>query len=391
MSHYPKPFFRPGRRLWYVQIQGKQVNLGPDEVAAFRRYHELMATPKRVLPVTTTSKSLVGIIDSFLEWTRKQKSPHTYEWYRYRLQRFVEKYPNLSVEELKPFHVQEWVDGYQFSVTSRRNYLRSVKRCLKWATRQGYIERSPIADLEVPAGESREGLVSEEEFENLLAQVSDPEFRDLLLVTWETGCRPQESLRVEARHVDLQNRRWVFPKSESKTKRLSRVVYLSDVAFEITQRLVARYPQGQIFRNSNGKPWTTFAVNCAFARLRIRLGKRLIQERRLSVSPDELRKFARGLKPDRTVKGVRMRKSEKLLLQEARRKLTNRLACSLVPNYSLYALRHAWATHALQRGVDSLTVAILMGHQDPSMLARVYQHLALNPNHLLQQARKAAG
>ena len=46
MSHYPKPFFRPGRRLWYVQIQGKQINLGPDEAEALRRYHELMATPK---------------------------------------------------------------------------------------------------------------------------------------------------------------------------------------------------------------------------------------------------------------------------------------------------------------------------------------------------------
>jgi integrase len=116
-----------------------------------------------------------------------------------------------------------------------------------------------------------------------------------------------------------------------------------------------------------------------------------MQERRLSPSQDDLREFARGLKTDRTVNGVRSQKSEKLLLQEARRKLANRSACSLVPNYSLYALRHAWATHALQRGVDPLTVAILMGHRDPSMLARVYQHLSLNPNHLLQQARKAVG
>ncbi len=172
MSHYPKPFFRPGRRLWYVQIQGKQINLGTDEAEAMRRYHELMAAPKHAPVLPPTSKSLVNIIDAFLDWTRKQKSPDTYEWYRYRLQRFVNKYPNLSAEEIRPFHVQEWVDGYDFSVTSRRNYLRSVKRCLKWATRQGYIERNPIADLEVPAGESREGLVSQQEFEILLSQVA---------------------------------------------------------------------------------------------------------------------------------------------------------------------------------------------------------------------------
>ncbi len=34
-------------------------------------------------------------------------------------------------------------------------------------------------------------------------------------------------------------------------------------------------------------------------------------------------------------------------------------------------LRHSWATHALERGVDALTVVILMGHRDPSTLAKV--------------------
>lgn len=392
MSHYPKPFFRPGRRLWYVQIQGKQINLGPDEAEALRRYHDLMAgrkrQPSKVIPAAT---SLLGLIDSFLEWTRKHKAADTYEWYRYRLQRFMERHPDLSVEELRPFHVQEWADSYQLSITSRRNYLRSVKRCLTWATRQGYVDRNPIAALEVPAAESREVVISQEEFDKLLANVPDPAFRDLLMVTWETGCRPQESLRVEGRHVDLQNRRWVFPKSESKNRRLARVVYLTDPAFEITQRLMLRNPQGPLFRNASGKAWTTFGVNCAFRRVRVRIGKQLMREKKIEISDDEIRKFVKGLATHRTVKGVRRQKSDRELLQEAKRKLSNGLATSLVPKCSLYALRHSWATHALQRGVDSLTVAILMGHQDPAMLAKVYQHLALNPGHLLEQARKAVG
>lgn len=58
-------------------------------------------------------------------------------------------------------------------------------------------------------------------------------------------------------------------------------------------------------------------------------------------------------------------------------------------SYSLYALRHSWATNALKRGIDPLTVALLMGHKDPSMLARVYQHLSLSPDHMRDQARKA--
>jgi hypothetical protein len=35
MTHFPKPFCRPARSLWYVQIDGKQINLGADKTEAF--------------------------------------------------------------------------------------------------------------------------------------------------------------------------------------------------------------------------------------------------------------------------------------------------------------------------------------------------------------------
>jgi integrase len=81
----------------------------------------------------------------------------------------------------------------------------------------------------------------------------------------------------------------------------------------------------------------------------------------------------------------------KQLGDEARRKVLARLTQESIPCYSLYSLRHSWATRALQSGLDGLTVAILMGHSDPSTLARVYQHLSHEPEHLLKQARRAAG
>jgi integrase len=57
--------------------------------------------------------------------------------------------------------------------------------------------------------------------------------------------------------------------------------------------------------------------------------------------------------------------------------------------YCLYVFRHSWATRALERGVDPLTVAILMGHADPSMLAKTYQHLSQNPKYLQDAAKRA--
>ena len=233
-------------------------------------------------------------------------------------------------------------------------------------------------------------LITLDEYQRLLSFIPNSPFRDLVVVTWETGCRPQESLRVEARCVDQRNQRWVFPLAESKGKKAPRIVYLTDQAMEITRRLAMMNPKGRLFRNANGRAWTTDAVNCAFDRLRIRMGKAVIKDRRESVADNEVRRLASTLKKTRTVKGRVVEKTEADLQCEAKRKLIAGKACELIPRYSLYALRHSWATRALQGGTDALTVAILMGHSDPSTLAKVYQHLTHDPQHLLDKAKKAA-
>ena len=83
-------------------------------------------------------------------------------------------------------------------------------------------------------------MVSAGEWKTLLDAVADQTVRDLLIVTWESGCRPQESLRAEARHVDLENQRWWFPVSESKCE-IPRTIYLTDDALAITKRLMRQY------------------------------------------------------------------------------------------------------------------------------------------------------
>ncbi len=77
------------------------------------------------------------------------------------------------------------------------------------------------------------------------------------------------------------------------------------------------------------------------------------------------------------------------LTEKQRVKLRNAVCIHYAPKYSLYLLRHSWATRALQSGLDALTVAVLMGHSDPSTLSKVYQHLAHNPDYLKSQAEKA--
>ena len=64
---------------------------------------------------------------------------------------------------------------------------------MKWAEKQGLIDRTPIPQVEKPSPESRDLVITPVEFDDLLARFPDQEFRDLLITCWESGCRPRRS------------------------------------------------------------------------------------------------------------------------------------------------------------------------------------------------------
>lgn len=329
-TKFPKPWFRPGRNVWYVTLDGRQHNLGSDKDAAFERYHQLMGMEPEQRLIGT---SVAEVLDAYLDWCKLHQAPRTYEWYRHYCQAFVDFLPHrLQVEQLKPYHLQRWIDSRRtWSSGGKRAACTAIKATFNWATKQGYIDRSPIQHFQKPPAGKRDKVITEAEYKAILAATRDPTFRDLLTLAWETGARPQELLQVRARHVDLANRRWVFPPEEAKGGKRPRIVYLNDAALELTRKWMRCYPHGLLLRNTKEKPWKPAAVKCRFDRLKHKLKA----------------------------------------------------------NYCLYNFRHTWATNALQKGVDPLTVSQLMGHVDMSMLARTYAHLGHNPVYLQLAVAKA--
>lgn len=383
MPQYPKPFHRPARGLWYVQLDGKQLNLGSDRDEAFRRYHELMGRA-RDAPRVVAGDTILAILDEFLGWCQAHKAGRTYDWYRDYLESFAKSLPgDLAVAQLKPFHVQRWVDSQPGWKTGKRGAIVAVQRAFNWAARMGLIEQNPLRHVEKPPAGRRDVVITPEEFARILGRVKDEEFRDLLTVCWETGCRPQEALMVEARHVDLQEGCWVFAVEESKGKRHRRVVYLTDAALELTRRLMAAHPAGPLFLNTDGLPWTPFALNCRFARLRLALGRKKLEE--LGRMPPGLKRLKQAGRLDRDV-----RCAHSLAVLERRRQIAA-LAKEHGPKYSLYTFRHSWCTLALERGLDAVTVSVLMGHRDTTMISRVYSHLMQRRDHLRDAVRRVAG
>lgn len=105
MARQPKPWYWKDRKFWCVTINGQRHNLGPNKREAMQQFRALLQQPvhKKVV-----AHSLVSIIDNFLDWVKHNRAPDTFEWYHCRLQSFVTYYPELSIEQLRPLHVENW-------------------------------------------------------------------------------------------------------------------------------------------------------------------------------------------------------------------------------------------------------------------------------------------
>lgn len=233
-----EPFFRPSRGLWYVWVEGQQVNLGRDRAQAFARYAELLRNPR------LGRDSVGGLLTKYLAWCRMHKAPRTHERYKQLCDDFVDWLGALAVAELRTFHVQDWVDSKPtWNNGTKRAAMIAVKLGFNWLSKQGHIDRSPLLGLELPPAGRRERVITKEEHNSIVARYENDPFADLLELAWETGARAQELWNVEARHVD--GAKWAFPAKEAKGKRRPRIVHLSTKALLITQRLMLKYPGGE--------------------------------------------------------------------------------------------------------------------------------------------------
>ncbi len=329
MATPKQPWLRKSTGTWHVWVNNKQVYLGRDKKEAHAKFHRLMDRGK--LPSSYTVRQ---IIVAYWDWAKDHLAPSTCDRRKPLLETFSEAVPaKLKGEELKPLHVQRWLDANKRikSPTTEGNRIGLIKGVFNWAKRMGYIERNPIVDMPRPAARVRQDFVPVDAWPKLLALATDQEFVDFMAVMLSTGCRVTEITRFEALHFD--GSRFVLPILESKGRKRSRVVYLPPDALAIVRRLVEQNPEGKLFLNSRGEPWTKNAVKCRFKRLK------------------------RELK---------------------------------MPTLCATTLRHSYAHWRLTQGQDSLTVAKLLGHVDTRMVSTRYGHLEAATDFMAQAASAIA-
>lgn len=336
-----KPFYKKSHKAWYVQLNGRQVRLGTDKEEAFIEYHRLMAGE---LPVTSKT-TVVEIITQFLDWVKSNRAAATHEFYK----KYLAKSPKTAtkrrslldylpastrVSDLKPIMVNRWIDDRYKGMSDNYKHCacRAIATCFNWATDLQILTANPVKGFKRPAATPRDCCLTPDQWQQLIGAVAvDDPFADLLWFMHDSGARPQEARKVTAAHFN--GTRLIFGRAESKGGKDRRVIRLNERALAIVQRLAIKNPEGPIFRNVRGVPWTVYAMGCRFAKLRKQLGF---------------------------------------------------YCCP-------YAMRHTWVTNALLRGVDPLVVAELAGHRDAAMIMKVYSHLTGNDAHLDAKLRQATG
>lgn len=327
MTRINQPYWRKSHRCWYLNHNGKQVRLSPDKALSLALWHERMSQPEEA---EQDNFKFSEIVYKFLDDLTQIRSKGTVNWYQQRIAIFLSDFGTKPAAAVKPFEVLSSVNKHKnWSANTRRNSLRAIKRTYKWAHINGLLKANPMATLEMPPQEARETVVTPEQMQQLEELLPEGPFKELLQLAWDTGMRPEELFRIEAEFVTKDQ--IVIPSKSSKGKCL-RIVYVgTERSQKILEKYVAAYPKGPLMRNGLGNPWVKNAVNCQFHRLKKRHGISL----------------------------------------------------------HLGAFRKGFCTEALKAGLDTVTVAHLMGHKDAVMVSRIYGKVAQDRSWMAEAARRA--
>lgn len=326
MARKSKPWYRKERGQWYVQHRGRQVPLGADKEQAERQWHAMMALSQ--VDTAGDDNPFKIVADERLDWVKRHKKPKTYAVYRMHLEAFGRLHGDVPVKSLKPLHVDAVLkENDHWGKSTIRGFMVCVSTTLNWAVTQGYISHNPLAKkLCIPAivSRGRESVISPEDYQHMLAHAK-PRLRDFLVACRNSGTRPHLVAGVTAKHFHEAATCWVFEEHKTDDTGEPLVVHLNGTMLGLTKKLVAEHPDGPLFRNGRGNPWTDTAWGKAMAGLRKTLKKNKVEIK------------GRGI---------------------------------------MYGFRHSYATELLAEGVPDAHAAALLGHKSTTMIHKHYSHLA---------------
>jgi integrase len=230
----------------------------------------------------------------------------------------------MKLSEITSLHIEQFKSaklGSSLSPQTINNHLNILGKCLRCAEEWDELKQVPkMKPLKVPPRGF--DFLSREESERLLDSIDDPVWHTLVLLALRTGLRVSELLGLEWSDIDFERQLLTLRKSivqgivTSPKNNRERFIPLSAQVCDTLE--VIRKPNGFLFCNRKGKPFTYYKVR-----------KRL-------------------------------------------HKLCERAELRTI---GWHKLRHTFASHLVAAGVSLKATQELLGHSSLSMTLR-YAHLA---------------
>lgn len=246
-------------------------------------------------------------------------SRSTLQSYSKHIQWFFER-TGLKPEEVRPVDIKLYLDTLHRVTGCSRSYVVQCISALKNLYRYGYSSQAsnPAERIPLPKQEERyPDILSRTEVKNLLAVLKNKKHRFLLTMAYSAGLRVSEAVKLRKEDIDFQRK--LIHIRQSKGKK-DRYVILSDKAIEAFKEYEERYVI---------KDW---------------LFPGAAEGSHLSI---------------RSAEAVFDRAAE---------------ASGIEKKVSIHSLRHAFATHLLEDGVDLRYIQVLLGHKSVRT-TEIYTHV----------------
>lgn len=248
---------------------------------------------------------------------RRRYSPNTIQTYLSLFEQFLKYFHEIKPEALNDAHVAEFqtylVKEKRVSTSSQNQYINAIKFYFEKVLGRDkayYHIERPIKEFKLPK------VLSEKEVVGILNAVHNLKHKAMLLLVYSAGLRAGELINLRIDDIDGEQMR-VFVRGGKGKK--DRVTILSKKALETLRAYFKKFrPKEYLFEGQNGGAYSTTSLRSVFSK---------------------------------AVKNSGVKK-----------KIT------------LHALRHSFATHLLEAGVDIRYIQVLLGHNS-SRTTEIYTHI----------------
>jgi integrase len=266
-------WWRESKQAYYTTIDGRQKRLARTLKQSKTKLQKLLRGQQG--GPADPGITFASLADQFLENSEAENEKETVEVHKLFLQSFVDFVgKRCSVSKLCEADLDKWCRRQE--TWNENTCVRAkavVLACLNYGVKKLNLPGHPLRNTRPGTCGSRERYLTPEERRKIHEAVDGP-FAEYIMALEQTGARPfSEVAKMTAADVNLAEgtvtlAKW---KNSRKQKGKKRVIFLVGPMLDLVRRLALQYPEGPLFRNRCGDPWTRQSLTARFRAL----GKRL--------------------------------------------------------------------------------------------------------------------